>query len=178
MFFGPAPRPWIMITAARASPSGAPPGGDGLAGVRREWPAQEWVTFGRPASMAARCGSSHGGSLREVPSSAERLVEGEAGRNRGHLEQDAAGLAEVDRSEILPVHHLGYRYAPPDQLVAQLELLLRIVDGERDVVHGAQSVDGGGRVPGAHDLEQPPRRIVVHRKAGRTDPLAHHGAFH
>ena len=36
----------------------------------------------------------------------ERLVDGEAGARGGQLEQHAAGLAEVDRLEVVPVDHL------------------------------------------------------------------------
>src|SRR5688500_4759544 len=42
---------------------------DGLSGVRRENRGHDAFTVGRPASIDARRGSSHGGSLREVPRS-------------------------------------------------------------------------------------------------------------
>ena len=35
------------------------------------------------------------------------LVDGEAGRQRGDLEQYAAWLAEVDRAEVVAVAHVG-----------------------------------------------------------------------
>src|SRR5690606_14209991 len=47
---------------------------------------------------------------RELESGAKRvrrLVHGETGPVRGDLEEDAAGLAEVDRAEVLPVADLG-----------------------------------------------------------------------
>ena len=75
-------------------------------GRRRSWTAHR-SRRGSAASIAARCGSSHGGSLSAVPSCVQRLVERESGRDRRHLEQHAARLAEVDRVEVRPVANLG-----------------------------------------------------------------------
>src|SRR6266851_7245440 len=65
------------------------------------------------------------------------LVDGKAWLVRGDLKQDAAGLAEIDRSEVLALDH-GCHVAPGlDQHLAPVELV-RIIGGTpRDMVDGS-----------------------------------------
>ena len=60
----------------------------------------ESSSAGSAASIAARWGSSHGGSLSAPPSAVQRLVHRESRCRGRHLEQDAAGLPEVDGLEV------------------------------------------------------------------------------
>ena len=78
-------------------------GGTAVTRVRR--------VVGSAASIRSRCGSRPGGSFSAVPSGSTRLVDGEAGHVGRDLEQHAAGLAEVDRAEVVAVPLLGDRDA-------------------------------------------------------------------
>src|SRR6202034_1477118 len=66
----------------------------------------------------------------------DRLVDGKT-RNIGRdLEQDAAGLAEVNRAEILPVELMGWPQAQLRDELLRHRRLARVVGGaKRDVVH-------------------------------------------
>ena len=93
---------------------------------------------GSAAAICSRSGSSHGGSLRWRPELQQRLVDGEAGRVGGDLEQHPAGLAEVDRLEVLPVEDLGDLHAPREQLLrASCVIVAQVRRPERHVVHRA-----------------------------------------
>ena len=61
----------------------------------------------RRRSSSSRCGSYCGGSFSASPSDSSRLVVREADVARGELEEHAAGLAEVDRVEVLAVDDVG-----------------------------------------------------------------------
>jgi hypothetical protein len=78
------------------SGSAAPPAGAGRSRTGQ-------ASAGSTASMRARCASYCGGSFSASPEALHRLVDGEAGNVGGDLEQHAAGLAEIDRAEVVPV---------------------------------------------------------------------------
>src|ERR671917_1471574 len=85
------------------------------------------------------------------------LIRAEAGRVGGDLEKDAAGLAEVDRTEVVAVEDGRDVVAEGRHPLAQLELPLLVGDAEGDVVDG----------PYAHGAAREAGSVGdVHRVAG------------
>ena len=78
----------------------------------------------------------------------DRLVDGEAGDVGGDLEQHAAGLAEVDRAEVVAVLLLGRMHAVLAHELLRHRGLLGIVGGaERDVMHRAAALTAAAGNP-------------------------------
>src|SRR5690349_23393463 len=84
-----------------------------------------------------------GRELELAPEIADRFIDAEAWADCGHLQQHAAGLAEVNRMEVLPVEYRGDSQSQVNQLAAKTELLFPARDGERDMVYGAEAIAGG-----------------------------------
>ena len=72
----------------------------------------------------------------------ERLVDGEAGAERGDLEQHPARLAEVDRAEVEAVDHRGRRGAALDH-ASRARPRARRSRGPGDVVDAAGALEAG-----------------------------------
>ena len=60
-----------------------------------------------------------GRELELAPEIADRFIDAEAWADCGHLQQHAAGLAEVNRMEVLPVEHRGDSQSQVNQLAAK-----------------------------------------------------------
>src|SRR5205823_6733232 len=80
----------------------------------------------------------------------QRFVGGEAGADRGELEQHAARLAEVHGAEVEAVDHLGGAAAGPDDTLAPRLVLVHRAR-PRDVVDGAPTRDPALVVSVQHD---------------------------
>jgi hypothetical protein len=93
----------------------------------------------RPAPLVA------GRQLEARAELVQGLVGGEARRVGRDLEQDAAGLAEVDRVEVLPVDHGRDVEAEGGDALAPFALDLPRLGAERDVVDRAGALPADGR---------------------------------
>src|SRR5262245_48953369 len=86
--------------------------------------------------LAARL--QEGWQLQHAPQRLDRLVNREAGIVGGNLEQDAAGLAKIDRAEILPVNlRCRLESVVLDDLSRHLGLGGVVRSAEGDVMDGA-----------------------------------------
>src|SRR5829696_5248728 len=144
-----APRPWWRTR----SPSGSPAAGRS----RKTRSAIALRALSGPLGARVDDGSQRplqpraqvlvlGGQAQLLAETLGVLVGGEAGGERGDLEEHAARLAEVDRAEVVAVAHVGHRAARladaplPGQVVV-------VMGGPGDVVHrpGALAAVGLGR---------------------------------
>jgi hypothetical protein len=82
------------------------------------------VSGGSVASIARRDRSSHGGSISRSPRREYGSSVAKPGGVRGDFEQDAAGLAVVDRVKVPAVHHRRHVDAGPHQHVPPFALIL------------------------------------------------------
>ena len=120
--------------------------------------------------MRSRWGSSGGGRMIVEPSCSTRVaVDGEAGPVVGDLEEHAAGLAEVDRVEVVAVDDARGRHAG----LAQVLLPARVLGDRRaprhvmDRARALAAVLGGRRVVGdrrAADLAAQLPRVLAQRR--------------
>src|SRR4029079_235133 len=106
--------------------------------------------------------------LERLPQRGERLIHGESGRHRSCLVQDPSRLAEVDRTEILPVQHFGNRISSSDQLLPELPLFVLTGNGQGNVVHRAQPVACWSSVTAIPQLQGVTRQIAIHRHPHHT----------
>src|SRR5579884_1475545 len=101
---------------------------------------------GRRRGQRAEAGLDLGAVRLEEGRQGERLAEvrgvlvgGEAGTVGGDLEEDAAGLAEVDRAEVETVNHRGGTQAGVRQALAPGAVLVVVGGAEGDVVDAADA---------------------------------------
>ena len=94
----------------------------------------------RRASIAARCGSSHGGRMILSAELLDRAVDREAGLLRRDLEEDAARLAEVDRVEVVAVDEPAVRACRPRARRSSHCAVLGVGRAPRDVVDRARAL--------------------------------------
>src|SRR6266540_3021263 len=91
--------------------------------------------------MSARCGSSHGGSLSDRPST--------------------ASFAEVDRLEVTAIAYFRHLAAELNQLLAEPKLFVLARDRHRHVMDGAKPVDRRLRVRVVDDVDGAAWRISL-----------------
>ena len=98
------------------------------------------------------------------------LVGSEARRVGRDLEQDAAGLAEVDRLEVLPVDHGRDVETERGDALAPFALDRLGLGAERDVVDRARALPADGRGIRADQVHDEPRPPAGERKRRRSVP--------
>src|SRR3954465_9323855 len=100
----------------------------------------------------------------------DRLVDGEAGDVGRDLEQHAAGLAEVERAEVVAVLLVGRADAMVlGELAPHRELRLVVGSAERDVVHRTGALRAAEELAGHADIDDAADLAPVRLEAdGRT----------
>ena len=105
--------------------------------------------------------------------SLDRLVDCEARRIGGELEQNAARLAKVYGMEVIAIDHRRRMEAGSFDGAAHRELRCIVRHPKSDVMHGPRAADAAGEAADGAHVDERPRTVIACRVAPRGLVVAH-----